>query len=345
MRRSPARDEAARVLRRVGRLAVASDPYEATAHFARAPADLVVADLSGWRRSDLGFVASVRARSRRAGVLLLVPEGGRALAAEALEKGADAYLPKPFDPGELGAAARRLVERAREPRAATREGVSVAALSGEVAHAVNNPLQVLGLLLEEARERGFADEAWLARVQAEADRVRDVVGLLGAYSRLGPPATSSIDLARLLRERVEAAGRAGLVDATEGTEGTPVRGAPRAPAARADPAQVGPALDAVLRFLAARGPERPVRLRYAVRRPRKGPGDFVEAAVRAEGVHLAPGEWESLRAALVLTDERTRLPYPGLAVPGTVAGAHGGSLRLRETPRGTVVSLRLPAAS
>jgi DNA-binding response OmpR family regulator len=338
MGRAKARGEAARALARVGRVTLAADPYEATARFARRRFDLVVAHVGGWRRSDLRFVSTVRARSRDAGLLLLVPDGARALAAAALDRGADAYLPAPVDPGELEAAARRLLERASSSARAPDAGAAVATLAGEVAHAVNNPLQVLGLLLEEAREQG-AEEAWLARAQGEADRVRDVVGLLGAYARLGPPARSSIDLARLLRERVEAAGRAGLVSPRPATREA------ADPSALADPAQVGPALDAMVRLLAARSEARPVLLRFGVRRPRRAGERFVEAALRAEGVHVPPEEWEALAAALFRTDERTRLPYPGLAVPRRVADAHGGALRLRETDEGTVLVLRLPAAS
>jgi hypothetical protein len=68
----------------------------------------------------------------------------------------------------------------------------------------------------------------------------------------------------------------------------------------------------------------------------------VEAALRAEAVHLDPEEVRALRAAVFVTDDRTRATYPGLAVPEAVARRQGGRLVVRDSPRGTWLALRLP---
>jgi DNA-binding response OmpR family regulator len=147
MRKTPARAVAARVLRRFGRLVLSRDPFDATARFAAEGADLLVVSLRGLRRSDLGVVSAVRRRSGGVPIVLLVPDGARALAVEGLRRGADATVAEPFDPDELLLVVRRLLAG----RAAPRDGAPTGALSAEVAHAINTPLLGLLLLLEEGR--------------------------------------------------------------------------------------------------------------------------------------------------------------------------------------------------
>jgi DNA-binding NarL/FixJ family response regulator len=338
MRGGGARSLAARVLGRLGAVRVARDAYEASALFGAEGASLVVASLGRWRRPDLGFVAAVRARDPRVPILLLVPDGARALAIEGLRRGADAYVLEPFDPDELAAIASRLRARAKGTQAAGGSGAgAVARLSGEVAHAVNNPLQVMSLLLEEAAETGAAPASWVERLRGEVERVRAALGVLADYGGLPRPAAVPTDLGALLRDRAEDAVRRGLVRASEA----------RSPLAyaMADAQQVGRAMDAVLRFLAARSRARPAPVRIAVRRGRRPGPPRVEAAVLGSGVALGATEVPEALDAVLLTDERTREPYPGLALPRAVAEAHGGSLRLRETERGAVVGLVLPGSA
>ena len=56
-----------RALRDIGlEVSTASDPFGATAAFAVAPADVVVASLAGWRRRDTAFLTTARRRLTRA---------------------------------------------------------------------------------------------------------------------------------------------------------------------------------------------------------------------------------------------------------------------------------------
>jgi signal transduction histidine kinase len=337
MRKGPARDAVVRVVASLARdTGVSGDPFDATARFAEGPADLVVASVDGWRRRDLAFVAAARARRPAAAVLLLVPPDRRALAAPGLAAGADAYLGEPVDLGELAALARRLIDRAA-PRPAAGDDV-LARLASAVGHAVNNPLQVMSLVLEED---GTADPRALRRRDAlggEMARIRDAVEIVAAYGRVGRPAIARVDLDALVAERWDQWARAGLV--------TPPTAPPRADRAApvealADAGQLREAVDAAIRHLAAVSGQRPAALRAAARPSTAHDRAGVEVALRVEGLVLDAGRLASAAASVLEVDEVTRVPYPGLALPAAVARAHGGRLARRESRRGTVLLLRL----
>jgi hypothetical protein len=111
-----------------------------------------------------------------------------------------------------------------------------------------------------------------------------------------------------------------------------------------DADQARAAIDSMLRFAAGRSEATPPTVRAAARRVAERDRAFAEAAVRVRGVHVAPGDWDEAVRSVLFTDDRTRLAYPGLALPQAVAEAHGGDLRMRETPPGTVLAIRFPAA-
>jgi CheY-like chemotaxis protein len=333
MPRGRARAAAAAALAGLGSVRSCADPYRGMARLAADGADLVVVALRRLRRADLAFFAALRSRAPATPVLLLLPEGRRALAVEALRRGAHAYVLDPFDPDELRAVARRLL--ARPGGRARRSASLLSALAGEVAHAVNNPLQALLLLLEQAREAGGADADAIDRLREQGERIRDAVAVLSGYADLPPPVRSPVDLARVLREAMEgaAAQRLALPHAGSGLSRASVE---------ADAGQVRRALDAVVRVLASRDGTASGRLRFAVRRRASSGGRFLEARLRLDGVVLPRDDWDRLRDAVVLSDERTRAALPGLALPAAVARSHGGRLHLRESRRGTVVALALP---
>ena len=335
MSKGPARDAVARALRTGGAdVVVARDPYEATARFAESPAPLVVASLGGWRSRDIRFLEAVRSRSADTALLLLVPEGHRRLAVKALEAGADSYLLEPVDPAELIAVTKRLLSRPVGRRGGA-PGEGVARLTGEVAHAVNNPLQVLGLLLEEAGDAKAPPAEVVAGMRREVGRIGDAVEILTGYARLPAPVKSRGSIGSVLHESIEAAAKAGTV--------RPVGPPPREDVeALADMAQVRTSLDAILRFLAARSGEQPTPVRGVARRVvhRGRPG--AEAAVRARGVHLPAEERPDLLESVLLTDDRTRLAYPGLALARAVAEGHGGTFTFRDSAPGTVLAMRFP---
>ncbi|HVG93968.1 MAG TPA: hypothetical protein VND21_05940 [Planctomycetota bacterium] len=337
----PVRSAVARILRGAGAVVTAaSDPFEATARFAEAPADLVIAATAGWTRGDLRFLTALRARSPRATVVVLVPSERRRLAAAALEAGADAYLLDPVSLEEVAALARRAL--AGEVAGGPPDPGDLPTLAAEVSHATGNPLQVLSLLLEE--EGSSSGEVGRARLRAEVVRLREVVEIVGGYGRLGVPRKSPTDLTALVEERMAALSTLGVVPPPRPRAMPPVD-APEADAAVAtvDAAQVGIALDAMVRFLAARttlGPGEPARPPRAKARERSS--GHVEVAVRARGVHVDAAAWDEAVKSVVRLHDRTRAAHPGLAAARSVAEAHGGTLVRRETPRGTVVVLRLP---
>lgn len=308
----------------------ASEPYAATASFAERPTDLVVLDLGTFRPRDRAFLRVVRRRSQAARVLLLLPEGARRQAVAALEAGADAYVLDPFHPGELVAVAKRLLRDRLEGGLGADPGPLIR-LSTEVAHAVNNPLQVLSLAAEASGPRApLADPT----LRETVGRIRDVVALLNAYGRLGPPNRQPVDLGRLLRTAVESAQKAGHVRLAGP--------APKdGPEALADAAQVREALGALLQYTAARAEAAPAEVSARCRPARKTDPTH-RLQVLAVGLVLTPEEISGAPGIVLTSHERTRQPHPGLALPAAVARLHGGRLALVAGRRGLVLTLRLP---
>lgn len=338
----PTRDAVRRLVAPlVDAVAVATDPFDGTARFAEAPADLVIASLSGWRRKDLAFVTTVRARRPHAAVLVLVPEGRRALAAEALRAGADAALPEPVDLDELSLASRRLLDRL--PAAGTGPDAALARLASQIGHAVNNPLQVMSLLLEDPGTDPRAPRGRDA-LKAEIARVRDAVEIVASFGRLGPPMPSPFDLAALVTDRWDHFARRGLVGPAPAPAAAHRADAPPPPVveALADAAQVRDAIDAIVRFLAAVAPARPAPLRLLARPSTAKDGRGVEVAARVEGLDVPAERFSAALGAVLEVDDAGRTPFPGLALPAAVAAAHEGALVARSSPRGTVLAFRLP---
>jgi len=331
MRSGPARVSAADALRGAGyRVRTAREPYEGTARFVEKPADLVVLSLAGFRRRDTAFLSAVKRRSPSARILLLVPEGRRATALDALQAGADAYALEPFYPAELTALAAALLSGREDapdedaPRALSR-------LAGEVAHAINNPLQILALLGEAA---DVSDETRDALGQ-EVGRIQAVMRILARFGLLRRPQKGAEALGQALRTSLESAQLEGRVRRV---------GEPPAdgPFAELDSSQAGVAFDTMLQFLAAGGGEGPIEIRAQVRGlPAERP-ETVEASLHAVGVTLDPEMLTAACQAVLLNRDDTREPYPGLALADAVARIHGGRFVAQAHPEGTTLSLRLP---
>lgn len=99
-------------LRQAGYLVVeAHDGLAALASFAREAPDLVVLDLNLPRLGGLEVLARLRAVSA-APVLMLTVRAGEEDQVQALDLGADDYMPKPFSPRTLLARVRALLRRA-----------------------------------------------------------------------------------------------------------------------------------------------------------------------------------------------------------------------------------------
>jgi hypothetical protein len=261
-------------------------------------------------------------------VLLLLPEGRRSAAVRALAAGADAYVLHPAHAPELASVASALVRGAAVGGA----GGATVQLAGEVAHAVNNPLQVLSLL----GEGGSLPESVARGLRETVDRIGEVVEVLAAYGRLGPPHRTGVDLARSMDRALEQAAVRGRVRRAGASPGA-VSGS--APEVQADAEQLDAAFDAAIRFLAARSRGDAPRVSGRVR---AGAGARrTEAALRAEGIHLSDGEAEEAIAAVLMNDPETRRSHPGLALPAAVCRAHGGGLTVRPANGGSILVLAL----
>lgn len=337
----PTRKAVARVLRGLGvTVSTAAEPFEATASFARRPADFVIASLEGWTRRDLGFLPALRAASPSAWVVVLAREGRRALASAALAKGADAYLLEPLDLDELEASAKGCLARLGVSSAED-DPAALTGLAAEIGHAVNNPLQVLSLLAD--RGNGSAADDIRAGVRAESSRIARAVDLVTSFGRIGKPVRTPIFLDGILAEALHALESEGAIRSTRlPTDPEDEGPSPEVEGVEAslDGRQVRTAVEGLLRFLAAQSDARPAPLKALARRRSTDSGSGIEVAVRVKGVTLTDAAWARALASVLSVDDRTREPYPGLALCHAVAKAHGGQLVRKEGKKGTVVTLR-----
>ena len=332
MRPGPARSAAAETLRGAGyRVRGAREPYEGTARFVERPTDLVVLSLAGYRRRDGAFLQAVKKRAPRARVLLLVPEGRRTAALQALQAGADAYVLEPFYPAELATVAAALLPRAGEEDPGEETARALGGLAGEVAHAINNPLQILALL-GEASDVGDDTRRALG---LEVGRIQGVMRILSRFGVLRRPQTSREPIGPTLRSSLDAAVASGDVEPV----GKPP---PDGPPIEIDTSQAAVAFDTILHLLAARAPQRPLAVEARVRTlPAKQP-DTVEATIHSRDVDLDAAALDGLASAGLLNRDDTREVYPGLALAAAVARNHGGRLLARSGAEGVVLGLRLP---
>lgn len=87
---------------------------EQAVHLCRtAPYDLILLDLMIPRLSGEGVIRQIRAAHNATPVLILTAAGGTGRTIELLNAGADDYMTKPFDLGELIARARALIRRGK----------------------------------------------------------------------------------------------------------------------------------------------------------------------------------------------------------------------------------------
>ncbi|PIE19042.1 MAG: DNA-binding response regulator [Arachnia propionica] len=108
------RDHLARLLERTGYTALtAADGAEALAIAKQKDLDLIVLDVLMPKADGREVLANLRQRGDWTPVVLLTGVGQSGTRAAALEKGADDYLNKPFDPAELLARIRAVLRRGK----------------------------------------------------------------------------------------------------------------------------------------------------------------------------------------------------------------------------------------
>jgi len=178
------------------RVTAASDAAEARSHLANLDFDLIVLDVMMPGESGLDLTESIRKESD-VPVLLLTARGTPEDRIAGLERGADDYLPKPFEPRELVLRIQRVISRARrsEPEAP----VSKTLKFGDCAFDPDRG---------ELTKKGSYVHLTAAEVQLLrlfAARPRDTISRIDLCTLTGVPLERSIDVQiTRLRRKIEA---------------------------------------------------------------------------------------------------------------------------------------------
>ncbi|HEX5137561.1 MAG TPA: hypothetical protein VFY93_11345 [Planctomycetota bacterium] len=199
--------------------------YDCIDRFVDAPADVVVLGLGGVDEAELDLIPALKREERPPRVLVTFPGPRREMAVRALSKGADGYVLEPFYRDEVLGLVRAQLARGAGPYYA------LSHLAREVAHAVNNPLQVVALLLMKEK---VTKQELLKAIPEQTARIEAVVRHLREFGAVSASSTAPHDL----RPIVEAAG-------IEIEEGDPVT-------ALVDPATFAAALQALREAVLAR---------------------------------------------------------------------------------------------
>ena len=96
---------------------VAEDGARARERLAAVPYDLVITDLAlGEGPSGMDVLSAAKEFRSEAGVVMITAHGNEKIAVQAMKKGADDYVPKPFDNDELRLVVSRVLEKMRLAR-------------------------------------------------------------------------------------------------------------------------------------------------------------------------------------------------------------------------------------
>jgi DNA-binding NarL/FixJ family response regulator len=150
--------------------------YACMERFVDEPADVVVVGLADLDERELELIPALKREERPPRVLVTFPGPRREFAVQALGKGADGYVIEPFYRDELlGLVRGQLAPRAAAPYYA------LSNLAAEIAHAVNNPLQVVALLL--AKEKVTKQEL-LRTIPEQTARIEAVLRHLREFGAI-----------------------------------------------------------------------------------------------------------------------------------------------------------------
>jgi signal transduction histidine kinase len=243
--------------------------------------------------------------------------------------------------GELALATER-AERAERMAALGR-------LAAGLAHEIRNPLGSIAgsvQLLKAARSLSDEDQALCEIIQREAGRLNDLVTDMMDLSRPRQPEMSRVDVARLIREVVELAGKSGrgVSDVLVSYEG------PESAQVVADGAQLRQLVwNLVRNGVQASSAGDVVRVALA-----PGPQGTFELAVSDRGAGIAPEARGRLFDAFFTT--RSHGTGVGLAVVKRIADEHGFKIEVEsgtnpgegdappDSPRGAVFRVSMPMA-
>jgi DNA-binding response OmpR family regulator len=167
--------------------------YACIDRFVDAPADVVVVGLADVDEVELDLIPALKREERPPRVLVTFPGPRREMAVRALSKGADGYVLEPFYRDEVVGLVRGQLAREAGPYYA------LSHLAREVAHAVNNPLQVVALLLMKDK---VTRQELLKAIPEQTARIEAVVRHLREFGAMPASKPEPHDV----RPLVEAAG-------------------------------------------------------------------------------------------------------------------------------------------
>ena len=292
----------------------AQNSFDCVARFVEKPADLVLVGLESLRKSELDMLRTLAKEDPRPRILVTFPMALREFAVKALAAGADGYLLEPFYAEEFVCLARAHLGSATAPS----RTVDLPLLAREVAHAVNNPLQVVSLLLGDEKT---PKKKLVEQVGAEIERVRDVVQLLERYGSVKAAETAGADIVPLV-ERA-AAGRVRLK--------LEVTGKPRG---RIDEQLFSGALHALFDAIGAR---------YRGRKHLEATLADAKLTVSVPRDAFAGEDLGQLdRAVFVVRDDRTVVP--GLALVHAHLDPQGGSFEVEPSGETLTFVVTVPTA-
>lgn len=167
--------------------------YACMDRFVDAPADVVVLGLADVDEAELDLIPALKNEEPPPRVLVTFPGPRREMAVRALSKGADGYVLEPFYRDEVVGLVRGQLVREAGPYYA------LSHLAREVAHAVNNPLQVVALLLMKEK---VTKQELLKAIPEQTARIEAVVRHLREFGAIPLAKPEAQDV----RPLVEAAG-------------------------------------------------------------------------------------------------------------------------------------------
>ncbi len=281
--------------------------YACMDRFVDAPADVVVLGLADVDEAELDLIPALKKEERPPRVLVTFPGPRREMAVRALSKGADGYVLEPFYKDEVLGLVRGQLAREAGPYYA------LSHLAREVAHAVNNPLQVVALLLMKEK---VTKQELLKAIPEQTVRIEAVIRHLREFGAI-PLARPE---ARDVRPLVEAAG----IELEPG----------ETPPALVDAASFTAALAALREALLARVKE--VGLRGQLAADPKG----VVLRVAVPAAAFAGEDVAALLDSVFVVSE-AREVLPGLARARALLESQQGALTVERTPDRLVFAVSL----
>jgi len=297
--------------------------YRCVARAVDDPADLVVIGLAGLADVELELIPALGQEENPPRILVTFPPSLREIAARSLSMGADTYLLEPFYPDELKRLAATLLKPAAAPDApsapAKPSPEALKRLAHEVTHAINNPLQIVRLLLDKKNVTKKEIEDGLP---PQLERIEQVLELLRDFGAAGPGQPRRVAAEPPARRAAEATGVELQSSAV--------------PAARVDEANYTTALTALFEAV-----QRRVTTSLVAQQSAKGDEITVRLTIAADA--FGPEELDALDDSVFVVG-REREILPGLALSRMLLEDSGGRLEIHRSAAEVTFRAIVPTA-